>query len=146
MRYTLRLLTLDQLGRGAALICAMELERRNDVDKLGKWPFEIGLWVGQAATPNRMGKSGERDENTARARTRKFKQDQKTSVFGRSCRDGVRGIRETSPRRAHRDLPCAVWKASVGGARMQTAVAGERRPGRRLRYAGSHQVGSAVDP
>lgn len=79
MRYTLRLLTLDQLGRGAALICAMELERRNDVEKLGKWPFEIGLWVGQAATPNRMGKSGERDENTARARTRKFKQDQKAS-------------------------------------------------------------------
>jgi hypothetical protein len=79
MRYTLRLLTLDQLGRGAALICAMELERQKDVEKLGKWPFEIGLWVGQAATPNRMGKSGERDENTARARTRKFKQDQKTS-------------------------------------------------------------------
>ncbi len=79
MRYTLRLLTLDQLGRGAALICAMELERKEDVKKLGTWPFEIGLWVGQAATPNRMGKSGERDENTARARTRKFKQDQKTS-------------------------------------------------------------------
>ena len=79
MRYTLRLLTLDQLGRGAALICAMELERGNDVEKLGPWPFEIGLWVGQAATPNRMGKSGDRDENTARARTRKFKQDQKTS-------------------------------------------------------------------
>jgi hypothetical protein len=75
MRYTLRLLTLDQLGRGAALICAMELERTKDVKKLGTWPFEIGLWVGQAATPNRMGKSGERDENTARARTRKFKQD-----------------------------------------------------------------------
>ena len=33
MRYTLRLLTLDQLCRGAALICAMELERRNDVEK-----------------------------------------------------------------------------------------------------------------
>jgi hypothetical protein len=79
MRYTLRLLTLDQLGRGAALICAMELERQKDVEKLGKWPFEIGLWVGQAATPNRMGKTGERDENTARARTRKFKQDQKVS-------------------------------------------------------------------
>jgi hypothetical protein len=79
MRYTLRLLTLDQLGRGAALICAMELERRNDVEKLGTWPFEIGLWVGQAGTPNRMGKSGDRDENTARARTRKFKQDQKAS-------------------------------------------------------------------
>lgn len=43
MRYTLRLLTLDQLGRAAALICALELEREKDVEKLGKWPFEIGL-------------------------------------------------------------------------------------------------------
>jgi len=43
MRYTLRLLTLDQLGRAAALICAMELERQKDVSKLGTWPFEIGL-------------------------------------------------------------------------------------------------------
>lgn len=55
MRYTLRLLTLDQLSRASTLICAMELERQNDVDRLGKWPFEIGLWVGQAATPNKMG-------------------------------------------------------------------------------------------
>ena len=79
MRYTLRLLTLDQLGRGAALICAMEIERQKDVEKLGKWPFEIGLWVGQAATPNRMGKAGDRDENSARERVRKFAKDQKTS-------------------------------------------------------------------
>lgn len=54
MRYTLRLLTLDQLGRAAALICALELERKTN-PKLGAWPFEIGLWVGQAATPNKMG-------------------------------------------------------------------------------------------
>lgn len=54
MRYTLRLLTLDQLGRAAALICALELERKTN-SKLGSWPFEIGLWVGQAATPNKMG-------------------------------------------------------------------------------------------
>ena len=50
MRYTLRLLTLDQLGRAATLICALELERQQDVEKLGTWPFEIGLWVGKAAT------------------------------------------------------------------------------------------------
>ena len=55
MRYTLRLLTLDQLGRAAALICALELEREQAKDQLGDWPFEIALWVGRAATPNYMG-------------------------------------------------------------------------------------------
>ncbi len=59
MRYTLRLLTLDQLGRAATLICALELERQKDVEKLGEWPFEIGLWVGKAATPNLMGEKGD---------------------------------------------------------------------------------------
>jgi hypothetical protein len=53
MRYTLRLLTLDQLGRAAGLICALELERRKNASRYGVWPFEIGLWVGKAATPNR---------------------------------------------------------------------------------------------
>ncbi len=68
MRYTLRLLTLDQLERAAALICALELERRKDT-RLGPWPFEIGLWVGRAATPNRMGKKGVRDPESAREKT-----------------------------------------------------------------------------
>jgi hypothetical protein len=73
MRYTLRLLTLDQLGRAAALICALELERQQDVEKLGKWPFEIGLWVGKKATPNRMGKVNDGDDTSARARTIAYK-------------------------------------------------------------------------
>ncbi|MBD1842488.1 helicase [Cyanobacteria bacterium FACHB-63] len=77
MRYTLRLLTLDQLGRAATLICALELERQNDIEKLGKHPFEIGLWVGQAATPNRMGKKGDKDENSARARTIAYQNNDK---------------------------------------------------------------------
>ena len=51
MRYTLRLLTLDQLGRAATMVCALELLRQSDVPKLGPWPFELGLWVGQSATP-----------------------------------------------------------------------------------------------
>lgn len=46
MRYTLRLLTLDQLGRAAALMCALEIEREAN-KALGEWPFEIGLWVGR---------------------------------------------------------------------------------------------------
>ena len=75
MRYTLRLLTLDQLGRAAALICALELEREQDVEKLGEWPFEIGLWVGRAATPNRMGQKGDNDRESARAKTIAFLND-----------------------------------------------------------------------
>lgn len=75
MRYTLRLLTLDQLSRATALICALELERENAKDKLGEWPFEIGLWVGRAATPNRMGRRGDGDENSAYTRTDRYQRD-----------------------------------------------------------------------
>ncbi|MDX2099441.1 MAG: DISARM system helicase DrmA [Leptolyngbyaceae cyanobacterium bins.59] len=78
MRYTLRLLTLDQLERAARLICALELERQKAPKLLGTWPFEIGLWVGQGATPNKMGKRGDKDEYCARERTLAFKRDSKS--------------------------------------------------------------------
>jgi Helicase conserved C-terminal domain len=77
MRYTLRLLTLDQLGRAATLICALEIERQKDVTKLGTWPFEIGLWVGQAATPNRMGRKGDNNRESARAKTIAYQNNDK---------------------------------------------------------------------
>ena len=79
MRYTLRLLTLDQLGRASTLICALELERQRQPQKLGNWPFEIGLWVGQAGTPNRMGGKGNSSEATARLRVRAYN-DGKTNI------------------------------------------------------------------
>ena len=72
MRYTLRLLTLDQLARATGLVCALELEREADAERYGEWPFEIGLWVGKAATPNVMGKRGEQRSDSARAKTRQF--------------------------------------------------------------------------
>jgi len=75
MRYTLRLLTLDQLGRAASLVCALELLREQDIEKLGGWPFEIALWVGQAATPNIMGRKGDSNPNSARAKTITFQND-----------------------------------------------------------------------
>ncbi|WP_202630478.1 DISARM system helicase DrmA [Deinococcus alpinitundrae] len=52
MRYTLRLLTLQQFQRASTLICAMEVLRKADEEKWGTWPFGIGLWVGQKSTPN----------------------------------------------------------------------------------------------
>lgn len=55
MRYTLRLLTLQQFQRATTLICAMEVLRREmqaaGDDRLGPSPFTIGLWVGNRVTP-----------------------------------------------------------------------------------------------
>jgi Helicase conserved C-terminal domain len=54
LRYTLRLLTLDQLDRAATLICALEEIRRRNPKELGNTRFSIGLWVGSATTANRL--------------------------------------------------------------------------------------------
>ncbi len=77
MRYTLRLLTLDQLARAAGLACALELEREKDAARYGEWPFEIGLWVGKAATPNILGHKGDGRSDSARTKVRQFKADPK---------------------------------------------------------------------
>jgi hypothetical protein len=56
MRYTLRLLTVQQFQRAAALVCACEVLRRETVrdgaPRLGKEPFRIGMWVGGRTSPN----------------------------------------------------------------------------------------------
>ncbi len=52
MRYTLRLLTIQQFQRAAALICACEVIRRENEGLWGRNPFRIGLWVGGRVTPN----------------------------------------------------------------------------------------------
>lgn len=52
MRYTLRLLTVQQFERAARMILACELQRRASPKALGLRPISIGLWVGAGATPN----------------------------------------------------------------------------------------------
>ena len=111
MRYTLRLLTLDQLGRAAALICALELERQADPTTLGDWPFEIGLWVGQAATPNRMGRKGDDNAYTARHKTLQFQRnDQRFRASGLCWAKGSGGAitGRTSPVLLHAS-PVTGW-------------------------------------
>ena len=53
MRYTLRLLTSQQFDRASSLICALESKRRKMPEVLGSREFRIGLWVGDAASPNK---------------------------------------------------------------------------------------------
>lgn len=54
MRYTLRLLTIQQFQRATTLLCAMETLRQESAATLAKWgksSFTLGLWVGNKVTP-----------------------------------------------------------------------------------------------
>lgn len=51
MRYTLRLLTVQQFLRSASLICALEFIRRDHPERYGKGEVRIGTWVGASTTP-----------------------------------------------------------------------------------------------
>lgn len=73
MRYTLRLLTLQQFERASGLVCALERWRRYNLRESA--PISIGLWLGQGATPNdvktaasilRRSVPGETDEGNPR--------------------------------------------------------------------------------
>ncbi len=53
MRYTLRLLTVQQFLRAARMICALEIIRRKD-SRLGVDSITVGMWVGKATSPNKF--------------------------------------------------------------------------------------------
>ena len=53
MRYTLRLLTIQQFERAAAMILAAELVRQEH-NIAGEAPISLGLWLGSSVTPNRL--------------------------------------------------------------------------------------------
>jgi hypothetical protein len=54
MRYTLRLLTIQQFERSAGLICVLEKMRQEaPSSRLGQKPISIGVWLGAATTPNK---------------------------------------------------------------------------------------------
>lgn len=62
MRYTLRLLTIQQFQRATSLICACEIIRKRHKRMWGTEPFSIGLFVGQSTTSNQIGSKKDFDD------------------------------------------------------------------------------------
>ncbi|WP_428116982.1 DISARM system helicase DrmA [Candidatus Poriferisodalis sp.] len=76
MRYTLRLLTVQQFQRATALACACELLRAQE----GVWgsePFSIGLWVGTSVTPNHFSNNGSNWDDGAKEALDKWRDDKR---------------------------------------------------------------------
>jgi hypothetical protein len=80
MRYTLRLLTLQQFQRATLMIMGMELIRRWDIYDLGEEPIFIGLWVGDNSLPNNMLPSNPDDKNNLQTEFGKLYAGQKSKV------------------------------------------------------------------
>jgi hypothetical protein len=51
MRYTYRLLTVQQVARAASMVCALEIIRQGDPARYGTREVRIGAWLGNAVTP-----------------------------------------------------------------------------------------------
>jgi hypothetical protein len=83
MRYTLRLLTLQQYQRAAGLICALEKLRQRDLRR--SQPISIGLWVGQASTPNTVVDARKILERTRRGTAPNEDEDSSDPVQLRQC-------------------------------------------------------------
>ncbi|MCK4261006.1 MAG: hypothetical protein KAX49_18670 [Halanaerobiales bacterium] len=58
MRYTLRLLTIQQFERATALICACEHLRK--IHNISGGEINIGLWIGSNMTPNHISDAAEK--------------------------------------------------------------------------------------
>jgi hypothetical protein len=53
MRYTYRLLTVQQVARAASMVCALELMRNSSPDRYGSQEIRIGAWLGNSVTPGK---------------------------------------------------------------------------------------------
>lgn len=85
MRYTLRLLTSQQLQRAASTICALEIIRRGSEDKLGRSKITIGAWLGHQASPNsrKQALTDLNRMNGARSRSRKEREAEMSFILRR---------------------------------------------------------------
>jgi len=120
MRYTLRLLTIQQFQRAASLILACEHIRRSS-DALGNVSFSIGLWVGGGATPNSIADAESRVANDTDPSPRqitacpacggsqelKWRADKRTTARGKQVPERIVVACENPPCPMRGDLP--IW-------------------------------------
>lgn len=83
MRYTLRLLTLQQYQRATGLICALEMVRQQHMPHTAQ--ISIGLWVGQASTPNDVDTARRALQKARRPGSRDNDEDGSDPVQLRQC-------------------------------------------------------------
>lgn len=91
MRYTLRLLTLQQFQRATLLICSLEVIRKDNYSiphncKLGEERISIGLFVGGSSLPNKWEDSGRPDDKSMEKELQKISNaikqyDEKIQIF-----------------------------------------------------------------
>jgi len=80
MRYTLRLLTIQQFQRAAALMCACDVLRGRNKSKWGHEPFLVGLYVGQSTTPNKIGHRNDYEKHESNPRKHVYESE--TAWYG----------------------------------------------------------------
>ncbi|MCX8532675.1 helicase-related protein [Chryseobacterium luquanense] len=81
MRYTLRLLTMQQFQRASLVIMALELIRRWGTYELGDEPINIGLWVGNNSLPNKLlHDSNDRNKDSLLAEFEKINKEEKNKI------------------------------------------------------------------
>lgn len=86
MRYTLRLLTMQQFQRATLMIMALELIRRWGTYELGNEPIYIGFWVGNDSIPNKLiYTSSEKDKNSLQLELEKLVEGKKNKIPFDEC-------------------------------------------------------------
>jgi len=86
MRYTLRLLTMQQFQRATLVIMALELLRRWDVNQFGLEPITIGLWVGDNSLPNKISNTvGGKEKNSLLEEFQNLQEGKKNKIPFSNC-------------------------------------------------------------
>lgn len=95
MRYTLRLLTLQQFQRATLMIMALELIRRWNKHNLGDEPINIGLWVGNNSIPNKLTyRASDRNKDSLQYEYEKLNDEKENKIpFNECpwCNSGIEG-------------------------------------------------------